>query len=263
MTPKQFYIITGKGGVGKTISALSMSYFLKESGRKVLYVNFDETEYDQAIKSLGIETKKLNLFESLEEYISRKLNSRPLASWIVATEFFRSIVNIVPGLSYLVYLGDILDQLQSNPELTIVLDSPSSGHAITMLESARNYGEIFRSGIIFNDIQKMLEFIKEEDRLQVNICTLPTEMAIAESLELKNYIKTLEIENSKIFLNASIHCYLTGESNLPDFMERTVEIKKKLKDDFQKQISTTLPYTVHKNIEDKVKELAPYFEDLL
>jgi GTPase SAR1 family protein len=166
---KRLYIFTGKGGVGKTTLSFSFTKYLQDihhnntetKHKKVKYIYFKtsslsdkETTLDPMIaeaETLGIQTIGLDLLESAEIYVGKKLKSLTLGKWIVKTPFFKAIVNMIPGFNYLIYLGQILEILNDNKDLTLILDSPSSGHALTMLESTHNFRDIFESGIIFDD----------------------------------------------------------------------------------------------------------------
>ena len=66
---------------------------------------------------------------------------------------------MIPGLGQMILLGDLVTQLESDPDLTIVLDSPSSGHAITMFESPDNYKEMLKKGLLVQDIDKIKNII--------------------------------------------------------------------------------------------------------
>ena len=152
MNTKRLYIFTGKGGVGKTTLSLAFARKLIEENKKCLYIYFENNkidnkkvsskELDQEATSLGIKKLGLDLLDCSQEYIGKKLKSDKIAKWVVATPFFQSLVNMIPGLSYVIYMGKILELLMEDPELTIVLDSPSSGHALTMFESTHNFNNI-------------------------------------------------------------------------------------------------------------------------
>ena len=104
--------------------------------------------------------------KSAETYIAKKLSSEMVAGWIMKTPFFKSLFNMIPGLGMMILLGHIIEKLQNDPDLHIVMDSPSSGHAITMFESSHNFKEMFGKGMIVDDINRMHQFIYDEQRLR-------------------------------------------------------------------------------------------------
>lgn len=253
---KRFYIFTGKGGVGKTTSSLAFANYLKSKKQKVLFMDFEGESKTSICKELEIDYTRLDLFKSLELYISIKLNSKLVASWITSTEFFRSIINIVPGMSYLIYLGHIMDMLKNDDELIVVLDSPSSGHALMMLQSAFHYKDIFRAGILFGDIQKMLVFSMEPKTVSINICTIPTELAVCEMDELQNSIKELNF-HTRTFLNLSLRkTFDTEKLGIESFGPVKEKIIREQKFSETYPDMPTLPYIIEKDEVSMIHKLS-------
>ncbi len=258
---KRLYVFTGKAGVGKTTTSLAFAKYLKNSGKKVLFMDFEGEDKKELCHDLGLDYKRLDLFQSLEIYIGLKLNSQIVAAWITSSEFFRSIVEIVPGMSYLIYLGHIMDMIKKDKDLTIVLDSPSSGHATMMLQSAYHYRDLFKSGLLFADIQKMLQFAQDNDIVRINICTIPTELAMTETQELKNEIQSMNFE-TKVFLNNSFTKLLEDE-NCQDLGPLTSRIKleKSILEENKSLPLVSLSLMHHE--QDLVKELSKDMGELV
>lgn len=267
---KSFYIFTGKGGVGKTTLALSFCEYLKSLDKDYTYVYFGHNKIEDKTKQQFKKDKArnssdnvhaLDLKECARGYIAKKLKSETIANWIIKTPFFSSLVNMVPGFSYVIYLGQILEILVSNPEKIIVLDSPSSGHALTMLESTKNFNEIFQDGIIYHDTKLMLDTMKKPGFTKLNIITLPTQLAINESNELKEKILLLENYQVDIICNNSLAPLL--QDSLP------LALKKKISNEIQayennaESISAQIPYSTKLTNSEIVKDLVPSLKSLV
>jgi anion-transporting ArsA/GET3 family ATPase len=230
---KRLYIVTGKGGVGKTTLSIALAKLIQSKGKKVLYNSFMETPDLSLLKSAGVDCFDLKLHESAEIYIGRKLNSRTIASWIMKTHFFKSLFQMIPGLSHMIFLGHIIDELEKNPELTIVLDSPASGHALTMFESSSNFKKIFRAGLIVKDIDRMHRFMANATNVKTIIVSLATELSIAEAQDLERELTSqftdMEL-NLKRVINDSflelIKREKISENDLPDFLKLKIEFEK-------------------------------------
>jgi anion-transporting ArsA/GET3 family ATPase len=248
MTPpsKRLYIVTGKGGVGKSVFALSLCKSLKDRGQKVLYNSFDQQLDPKICQTLGIDHFELSVQASAETYMGKKLGSRMVASWIMKTPFFSSLFYMIPGLGHMILLGNIINALEEDPELCIVVDSPSSGHALTMLESSHNFKSMFRKGLIVKDIERMHKFIYAPNGLKAFILTLPTLMAIQEGVELKQALENLDLKDIEIIMNDSYeeNTLLKEEpvENLPEFLKKKLALEREVKEKFDTEITRCLPH---------------------
>ena len=262
----RLHIFTGKGGVGKTTLSLAFAKYLINNKKKVLYNAFDQEEPSDLCKVLDIPCFNFSLKKSAEIYIAHKLNSKVLAAGIVRTPFFISLLQVLPGLGHLIMLGHIFYELKNDPELHIVMDSPPSGHALTMFESPRTFKDIFRSGLLVNDIESMLDFILDDATLKTTVVSLPTEMALQESLELVNTLHNYPLKNVSLIINNHIEsCYEmidTDKSELPPFLEKTIDMQRKVIKSSPVEIEATIPYISFNDTSRIINTLTPAMEQL-
>ena len=252
----RLYIVTGKGGVGKTSVALGLVKKLKSEGRKVLYNSFDQEEQTKICSDLNIPSIHFDLIESATTYMGKKLNSELVASWVMKTPFFKSLFNMIPGLGHMILLGHVIDILEEDPDLTIVLDSPSSGHALTMFESSHNFKEIFGSGLLVEDIKSMHKFIYAKDVLKTYIVSLPTRMALQESTEVIEHLKELDFNNTHLVANDCLSPILEVEEELPDFLKTKKELEEKVISEFEEQIYSKISHSLGESFKDVLEDLS-------
>ena len=268
---KRFYLFTGKGGVGKTTLALSFCKFLEQNQKKYLYLYLSNSKInkpseshlntDDLAKELGLNVLSLNLQECAKGYITKKLKSETIAKWVVKTPFFQSLINMIPGFSYVIYLGQILEMLIDDPQLTIVLDSPSSGHALTMLEATKNFNHIFESGVVYQDTKLMLETLEQKDFTKINIITLPTLLAVHEATELEKDIKTLSNYQTDIYCNNCLNSY--QDEALPDFLKEKIYNEQEALKALAPRTPKQIPYCMNNDSAQIVKDLVPSVENLV
>lgn len=67
--PYRLYIITGKGGVGKTSLAMAFTKHLQENGVNVKYNCFYQTPEPELWDALNLPVLDTDLYESAEMYI--------------------------------------------------------------------------------------------------------------------------------------------------------------------------------------------------
>ncbi len=262
----QLFVITGKGGVGKTTTALALAKSLSNQGKKVLYNSFDQEANSSICSRLNIPQLILKRDESVEKYVEKKLNSRIIASWIMKTPFFSSLLNMVPGLGHLILLGDIIDRLKNDSDLIIVLDSPSSGHALTMFESSHNFKRIFGDGPLVKDINRMHDYIFRDNFLKTYIVCLPSLMALSEGTELIESINKLGISNCELILNEVLglnpELLDNPEALLAAFLQRKIEIETEVCNQYKEKELKKLPLLSTAEMEETVIKLCDYMGDL-
>lgn len=252
-------IVTGKGGVGKSTLAMAITQAIKEKGKKVFYNSFDQPVNHSLLTDLKIPHFELELESSARTYMAKKLGSETIAGWILKTPFFNSLFHMLPGLGHMILLGNIINKLEEDPELTIVLDSPSSGHAITMMESPGNFKEMFRTGLIVNDIDRMEDFIFKDERMKVVITALPTAMAVQEAKDLKTELNKRKAQNFEMVIN-DLLCLSPSleevtEEDLPSFIKKRCEMENELLKDHEEGWSK-IPHYAHQNSEGIVTDIA-------
>ncbi|MFL5784660.1 MAG: ArsA-related P-loop ATPase [Bacteriovoracaceae bacterium] len=249
--PKRLYIFTGKGGVGKTTLSKAFVRHLDSQGYEALYVTFKNSALSDAqtngtdMSREGIREIALDLEECARTYIEKRLNSRLIASWIVKTAFFRALVNMVPGFSYLIYLGAILEMGKNNPKLIVVLDAPASGHALTMVEATGNFQQIFESGVVFDDTVKMLARLNDPLYTKIHIVSLPSLMSWQEALELRQGLR----ERTPVSVDITINNYLYPRlekdlGGLPPVLRDKAMNEKKLIDENITDVQCILPHSL-------------------
>jgi arsenite-transporting ATPase len=208
----RLYIITGKGGVGKTTLAMAFTKYLQKEGINVKYNCFHQLPEKVLQKGLNLPTIEIGIETSAETYIAKKLGSATIASWIMKTHFFKSLFQMIPGLGHMILLGHLISELEQDPSLVVVLDSPASGHALTMFESTSNFKTIFNTGLVVKDIDKMQEFLKGPNNLKTHVVTLATELSLSEAEDLKN-----ELDNN--LPDTEAHCDLIVNDSFKKFFE--------------------------------------------
>lgn len=209
---------------------MALTKIYEDRGLNVKYLCFDDSQPPELIKGLKLPTLDLTLETSVPIYLEMKLKSRNIANWIASSRFFKSIFNILPSLGNMVYLGHLVDMLEKNPSLHVVVDSPSSGHAMAMFQATDLWYEIFQHGLLAKDITRMKNFFSGQNNFAITVVSLPTEMSLQESLELTNQIRKSQpnyaidqVTNNVLSLNEIVKTH-----ELPDFIEKKTLIEQQL-----------------------------------
>lgn len=256
-------VVTGKGGVGKTTLSMALTSSLHKSGKNVLYNCFDHPINKNLINGLDLPYFNLEMGSSAREYIAKKLHSETIAGWIFKTPFFNSLFNMLPGLGHMILIGHIINKLEEDPSLTIVLDSPSSGHVLTMLESPMNFKEMFKTGLIVDDIKRMEDFIYNENLLEVIITSLPTKMAIQEAVDLERGLNERKIDKIQFVINdvlkESPSIKTINKIHYPTFLKKKIEIEDEVFNELKGSISWRyLPHFSHKDASQVIQKASNF-----
>lgn len=255
-SPRRLYIFTGKGGVGKTTLSKAFVRHLTAQGFEALYLTFknqamgEVQSHGSDLSKNGIREIALDLEECARGYIEKRLSSKLIATWIVKTAFFRALVNMVPGFSYMIYLGKILEMGKENPKLIVVLDAPASGHALTMVESTGNFQQIFESGVVFDDTMKMLSHLNDPAYTKIHVVSLPSLMSWQEAIELRAGLRTRTPVSVDITINNYLYPLVENDlGSLPPILKEKALNEKKLLDENSSDVQCILPHSLRNSPE--------------
>lgn len=255
---QRLYIISGKGGVGKTIFSLALALDLISKGKKVVYNHFDQEPLVDLCNSIGVPVIKLTDEDCLKAYVTKKLGSKMLAGWVVKAPFFHSLFNILPGLKNLVYLGYLINLLIEDPDLIIVLDSPSSGHALTLLESPGNFREILKSGPLVKDIDIIEQNLQDPTFTRMFILFLPTILAFHEGEELREGVLKLKLSMPQLILNGAFSKMPNIGAEMPSFLKEKFVIENLVLNEYEKKfgpLKKIIPHIPKTDKKDLIKEM--------
>jgi anion-transporting ArsA/GET3 family ATPase len=260
---KRLYIITGKGGVGKTTVSIAFTKWLQEQGHDALHLTFESPSISDPRQrpapsetSPQVHHQRLGLEECAEGYILKKLGSGLIAKWIVRTAFFRALTNMMPGFGYVIFLGKTLEMLQNNSRI-IVLDAPASGHALAMLEATANFREIFRAGLVYEDTEKMLNKLYDPMFTGVRILALPTQMAMQEAKELKAAVNNLGPVDCRVFLNHSLESWQEALTDAPLEVQGKWKTEQDVRAEAADWLQGTIPFSAQTSAEAVWQDLSP------
>ncbi len=254
---QRLFIFTGKGGVGKTSLALAFTLHHKKLGKKIKYFSFLQHNPEKIINELRLDSLSLELMTSAEIYIARKLRSETIAHWIMKTPFFKSLFQMIPGLGHMILFGHIIDELEKDPELQIVIDAPASGHALTMFESTSTFESIFKSGLIVKDIDRMNRFIENPENIKTYLVTLPNQMSLQESLELKTQLDQKKIAVAPLIFNDCISPLFSDREKLPEYLINKLKIEDEiLCQENMKQNCTIVSHKNHIQSSERILEIS-------
>lgn len=266
--PRQIYALTGKGGVGKSSLALGLAHRLALEGKKVLYNALDRPAPEDVCRQLGIDFFNLNVRESTQRYLARKLKTQTVASWLLKIPFVEALFDITPSLASLVLMGDIVHRAEEGKgEFHLVLDLPATGHALSLFEASHHFRSILESGSLADDIDSIHILLRRSGFMKVIIPSLPTALSAQESLELRESLKKIHLIDIDLLINnsyrASSHLQGPGNRSLPDFLKKKIALEEEALRNWEGEFTHTVPHLFENNSLDIIKSIATRAAPLL
>jgi anion-transporting ArsA/GET3 family ATPase len=259
--PHRLYVVTGKGGVGKTALALALTKAMNDQGYHAVYNSFDTEPPYEILKRLELPYIHHSVEESAQVYIGLKLGSPTIGKWVMMAPFFKALFNMLPGLSSMILLGHLIKQLESQSHLHMVIDAPASGHAMTMFEAPFHFRDMFKKGLIVDDIERMLAFARAPQGLNTIITTLPTELSVQEAGEFINFMKRINVGSNNIVINQDLEQFFKinniSANDLPPFLKEKLNSEEAI----LKNLSNSdcrIPFIPNDDLVGLVKEMSNY-----
>jgi anion-transporting ArsA/GET3 family ATPase len=205
MLERKLLVVTGKGGVGKTTVAGALGLLAAERGDRVIVVEVGdqarlpelfgvagrgagaEIELERRLWSISIDPDR-----ALLEWL-QKLGGRVSGRVLASSSTFQYFAAAAPGAKELVSMVKIWELTQGQrwrrgaaPYDLVVIDGPATGHALGMLRSPSTFGAIARVGPIAGQSEAVRELLADPARSGFLAVAQATEMAVTETLELKD-----------------------------------------------------------------------------
>lgn len=198
----QLVVVTGKGGVGKSVVTAALGRLLAARGRKTLLFEVDPREnlhqlLDTQPSGGEIINASPRLFlqhieprELIDDLVREKLKVKLLVNRVLASPVHRHFTEGAPGLKESAVFGRALRMIEGHgpPGLrrpdVVILDAPATGHGVSWLAAPQLVADVVRSGPIGHMAQLISDFLADPGRCGVVVVTTAEEMPVEESLEL-------------------------------------------------------------------------------
>jgi anion-transporting ArsA/GET3 family ATPase len=221
---RRLIVLTGKGGVGKSVVGAALALAARDRGKRVLLVEVDapleaarrlggspsrgqETE----VRS-GLFTVNLDPAVVMEQYVHHVVPVGVLARKILASPIYHRFFAAAPGLKELMVLGKIMVMEEARARRSrrpawdlIVVDAPATGHGLSLLKVPLAASRAIPVGPVGHNARRVLELLQDPVRTALVVVAIPEEMAVVEALEFHDEAaRELGMEPAAVVLN---RCY--------------------------------------------------------
>jgi anion-transporting ArsA/GET3 family ATPase len=207
MQAARLLFVTGKGGVGKTTVAAALGQYAAGLGHRTLIV---ETATDGRLAYLfgyhalgpaprrlraGLDAVRIDARQLVEEYFSGLLRFPMLSKRLLASQTFNALTAAAPGITEFLLLEKLLGWIEPGFGVrrrgyeVIIVDGPSSGHALKMLRTPRALATMVPGGPLGKTARRLLALLGDHARTQVVLVSLPEEMSVRETIETQQALE--------------------------------------------------------------------------
>ena len=211
--------ITGKGGVGKSTVATVLGMLAAQQGLRTIVAELSSQEHVQrAFEQEGERFSELELGPGLftisidaqaamEEYLTVKTGT--LGQMLGSSKLFNAFAMATPGMRELLSIGKVweLAQLERHtsgaaPYDFVVVDAPATGHGVGILRTPRTFSEIAMVGPIARQGSRIATTIADPEFTCIVAVATPEEMAVNETLALRDALAREELALDLVVVNA-------------------------------------------------------------
>ena len=243
---RRMLIVTGKGGVGKTMVSVAMALAAAKRGKRVLIAMTNTKErVSQFLQSEQVTEKIVNVASNvdavnmtpeaaLQEYGMMILKVRALYNAIFENRLVRAFLRGTPGLEAWSMLGKAFfhaSPAHGEPDYDLViLDAPATGHALNMLRVPTVIQKIVPPGLLRREADRAIKMMRDEKKSGVVLVTLAEDMPVNETIELRDaLVNDLELPILHLVVNHVMERLFEEEertpiTNLANTLEQTSPI---------------------------------------
>jgi len=188
-------IVTGKGGVGKTLVSCALARARADAGLRVLLLELDAREslhrFLDCAPSGGrivsvtptLDVQNIRPREVVDSLIEERVRPAWIARRVLASAIYEQFVQGAPGLREVAALGYALRATRGAYDL-VVLDAPATGHGVALLEAPRLLSQAIEAGPVAQLAREAAAMVEDPSACALWAVVTPEGMAIRETLEL-------------------------------------------------------------------------------
>jgi anion-transporting ArsA/GET3 family ATPase len=202
---RRLLFVSGKGGVGKTVTTAALALFAFRRRKRVLVVEI--SPYGRLRELLGgpeptpepaeiqphLELVRIEPRRALEDFLQGILPIRALRQRLLQSHSFSILTAAAPGIEEFLALAKIAEfeamriGVRRRPRYDLVIvDAPATGHSLALLSTAKTLMEMLPIGPIGKTAEEVNRVLADPRCTAAVIVTMPEEMAVNETIEISS-----------------------------------------------------------------------------
>lgn len=239
---RRLLLLTGKGGVGKSVVGAALALAARERGKRVLLVEVaapveaarllgaPPSRGREAEALPGLFTVNLDPGAVMDEYVRHLVRLEIITRRILESPIYRRFLAAAPGLKELMSLGKVMVLEEARARFShkpvwdlVVVDAPATGHGLAFLKVPLVASAAVPVGPVGHNARRVLAMLRDPRRTALVLVAVPEEMAFVEAVEFHRLAKDeLKMEPAALVLNACHERRFTDEDEA-DVLRLTAE----------------------------------------
>ena len=213
---KKLLLVTGKGGIGKSLISASLGLMAAAAGKRVCLV---ESGVDDQLAPLfglppvghhlteaapGISVINLNSQDNFRDFIVLHLGMGKVFEKIFTKSIVRSFVRMIPGITEITLLGRLYYYCEEveDPFDLVILDGWSSGHFLGLMKTPDAILNSGMVGPVIKETRKVRDFVADQSKTGIIQVTNTEELVLTECEEfLELYRKETHVHQTAVLIN--------------------------------------------------------------
>jgi anion-transporting ArsA/GET3 family ATPase len=212
-------LVTGKGGVGKSVVSAAMALASARAGRRTCLVEvegrqtfsrlleteawgFAEREYRPLLYGLSIDPDA-----SLAEYLEMFYGARRISRLVVGSTAVEFATTAAPGIKDVLLIGKVKEMERRRDADghfhydAVIVDAPPTGRIVNFLRAPDATTDLVGVGPIRSQAQSLVDMLLDPDRTRAVLVTLLEEMPVTETLEGAQALHGLGVAVGAVVVN--------------------------------------------------------------
>ncbi len=202
---RDLVLVTGKGGTGKStvVAALARLAAAKRGGAVAVEVAVHPRLAEMVGDDRAIDVVQIDLDRALPRALSRLLRVPKVVASMMNNRVLRLFVRTSPAVVETVLLDELYELVRECSERgwPVIVDLPSAGHALSLLDTPRSVRRMLRTGPVASKAEKIEELLLDPARSQLVVVALPEELPVNETIELVRKAAELGMAEPKVLVN--------------------------------------------------------------
>jgi len=146
---------------------------------------------------------RIDLDTAVEPALRRLVNIPMLTQAVLRNRVVRQFIRTSPAMREMIVLDELRALVDESTarHTPVIVDLPSTGHALSFLDTPRAVSRMFRIGPIAHAAERVQRLLLDGKRCEMVTITLPEELPVNETIELLRKARQMGIAARMVVVN--------------------------------------------------------------